>query len=175
VSKYLLETKRCIVRYLSLVLHMTSCQCSSPLSSVYSILSLSFHSSSVSNFYLWPNSPTRALAASLFRFLGHTHPVGLLRTSDQLDAEAATYKTHNKSRRWTSKPSAGFKLAISAVERLQTYALDRTATGIGLSSNYRSKISPVVLPCYWSGKTCWQNKRLLTKIRLLNEMIAFSQ
>jgi hypothetical protein len=26
----------------------------------------------------------------------HTHPVGLLRSSDQLVAEAATYTTHNK-------------------------------------------------------------------------------
>ena len=31
---------------------------------------------------------------------------------------------------WTSVPSAGFKTAIPTTERLQTYALDSTATGI---------------------------------------------
>jgi hypothetical protein len=31
-------------------------------------------------------------------------------------------------------PSAGFKLEISAVERLQTYALGNTATGVGRQS-----------------------------------------
>jgi hypothetical protein len=33
--------------------------------------------------------------------------------------------------------SEGFEPAIPAVERLQTYALDRTATGIGNSDLYR--------------------------------------
>jgi hypothetical protein len=51
--------------------------------------------------------------------------------SDQLVAEAATYETHNKRNRPTSMPSAEFEPAIPAIKRLQTYALDRTATGIG--------------------------------------------
>jgi len=48
--------------------------------------------------------------------------------SDQLVAEAGTYTTHNRR---TSMYSAGFETAIPAMEHLQTYALDRTATGIG--------------------------------------------
>ena len=49
-------------------------------------------------------------------FLYHTHPVGLLWTSDQLVAEAATYTSHNKHKRRTSMPSARFELAIPAVK-----------------------------------------------------------
>jgi hypothetical protein len=64
------------------------------------------------------------------KLVTHTHTVGLLWTSDQLVAEAATYTTHNKHKRRTSIPSAGFELIIPAVERLQTYAFDRAATGI---------------------------------------------
>jgi len=47
-------------------------------------------------------APQSGLGALILRFLDHTqldthtHPVGLLRTSDQLVAEAATYATHNK-------------------------------------------------------------------------------
>ena len=61
----------------------------------------------------------------------HTHPAGLLFTSDQLVAEAANFTTHKKHNRQTSMPSAGFEPAIPAIKRLQTYALDRTATEIG--------------------------------------------
>jgi hypothetical protein len=64
----------------------------------------------------------------------HTHtqtrPVGLLWTSDQLVAEAATYTTHNTHKRRTSMPSAGFETAVTTIKRLQTYTSDRTATGI---------------------------------------------
>ena len=60
-----------------------------------------------------------------------THPVGLLWASDQLVADAATYTTHNKHERRTSLLSAGLKPAIPAIERPQTYVLDRTATDIG--------------------------------------------
>ena len=51
--------------------------------------------------------------------------------SDQLVAEAATYTTHTKQRRQTAMPSAGFEPAIPAMDRLQTYVLDRTVTTIG--------------------------------------------
>jgi len=47
--------------------------------------------------------------------------VGLLRTSDQLVAEAATYTKHNKHKRRTSMPSAGFEPAIPAIKRLQSW------------------------------------------------------
>ena len=79
----------------------------------------------------------------LVRFLDHTHThthspthtdkerVGLLWTNDQLVAEAATYTTHTTHNRRTSISSAGFERAIPAVRRLQTYAIDHTATRTG--------------------------------------------
>jgi len=48
----------------------------------------------------------------------HTHPAGLLWTSDHLVAEAAaTFKTHNKH----NLPSTRFESTIPAIERPQTY------------------------------------------------------
>ena len=41
--------------------------------------------------------------------------------------------THNSHRRRAPMPSAGFEPAIPASERPKTHALDRAATGIGLS------------------------------------------
>jgi len=51
--------------------------------------------------------------------------------------------THNTHNRQISMPSVGFEPKISAGERLQTYALDRAATGIG---RWR------LLPCKLRGK-----------------------
>jgi len=89
----------------------------------------------VSNFFLGGNSPTLALAVSLFSFLDHTQlekhiPQGLLRTSDQPVSEITTYSTHNKHNRRTSISSAGFEPAIPASKRFHTYVLEGTATGI---------------------------------------------
>ena len=68
-------------------------------------------------------------AASVLRFLGHTHThrhsLGLLSMSDQLVAEATTYTKHNKHKRRTSMQSLGLEPTIPATERLQTCALDR--------------------------------------------------
>ena len=75
----------------------------------------------------------------------HTHPVGLLWTSDKLVAETATFTTHNKHKRRIFMPSAWFEPAIPAIERLQTYALDRTATGIGLECVW-GEVRPI--PCH---------------------------
>ena len=50
----------------------------------------------------------------------HTHPVGLLWTSDHPVTEAATYTTHNKHKTRTYVPSAGFEPAIPRINRLQT-------------------------------------------------------
>ena len=61
----------------------------------------------------------------------HTHRVGLLCTSDQSLAEAATYTTHNKHKRRKFMFPLGFEPAMPASERPQTYFLDRTAAGIG--------------------------------------------
>jgi hypothetical protein len=66
-------------------------------------------------------------------FLDHTHThtqqVGLLSTSDQQVAEAATYTTHNIHKRRTSMPSAGLEMAIPAIRQLQTYALGLSTPG----------------------------------------------
>ena len=87
------------------------------------------------HFSLWHNIPSRAQTALFLRFLDHTdthtHPVGLLQTTDHPVAEVATYTTHNKHKRRISVPSPEFEPAIPAIDRLQTYALDGTAIGIG--------------------------------------------
>jgi hypothetical protein len=48
-------------------------------------------------------------------------------------AEVATYTTHNKHKGRISIPLAGFEPIVLTVERPQNYALDRSATGIGLT------------------------------------------
>jgi hypothetical protein len=67
------------------------------------------------------------------RAVMHTYPVGNLCTSDRLIAEAANFTTQNKHNRRTPMSSAGFEPAIPTMRWLQTYTLDRTAPGIGLS------------------------------------------
>jgi len=51
----------------------------------------------------------------------HTCTVGLLWMKERPVAEAATYTTHNKHKRRTPLPPAGFELAIPAHERPQTH------------------------------------------------------
>jgi hypothetical protein len=96
-------------------------------------------------------SPNRTYASSLPRFLYHTqfdaHPVGLLRTSDQLVAEAATSTTHNEHKRWTCMPSAGFKLAITVIKRLQASAFRQHGY------RYRLHVELVRLYC-WNCRIC---------------------
>jgi len=48
---------------------------------------------------------------------------------DQLGAEAAIYTTHKRHKRQISLTPVGFEPVIPAITQLQTYALDRTATG----------------------------------------------
>jgi hypothetical protein len=60
----------------------------------------------------------------------HTYMLGLLRTSDQVVAEAAIYTKHNKHDRQVPMASVGFEPTIPEIKRLQTYALGDTATGI---------------------------------------------
>ena len=76
----------------------------------------------------------------------HTQPVGLLWMSDQLVTKAATCTTHNKPKRTTAIPSAGFKPMIRATKRLQIYALHRTSTGFG-SAPLRTWIKCLHTPC----------------------------
>ena len=88
------------------------------------------------------NSPIRCPVLSMLKFLDlclslshthtRTHPVGPLCTSNQLFTEAYTYTTQNKHKKRPTMPSAGFESMIPVIERQQTNALDRTATGIGV-------------------------------------------
>ena len=48
--------------------------------------------------------------------------------SDQLVAEAAAYRTHNKRKGLIFMPSQGFKFSIPAICRSQTHILDRMTT-----------------------------------------------
>ena len=48
------------------------------------------------------------------------------RSARRRDLYLTTHNTHNRQ---TSMPPVGFEPTISAGERLQTYALDRAATG----------------------------------------------
>jgi hypothetical protein len=61
----------------------------------------------------------------------HERTVGLLWTSDQLVAEAATNTTHIQHGGKTSLLSAGFEIAITAIKRPHAYVFDGTANGIG--------------------------------------------
>ena len=84
--------------------------------------------------------PTRAMASSFLRFLDHTQrciTVGKTpldeRSARRRDFYLTTHNTHNRQ---TSVLPVGFETTISAGERPQTYALDRTATGIGNKLSY---------------------------------------
>ena len=87
------------------------------------------------HFFLWRSGPTRAMASSFLRFLDHTQRcVTVGRTP--LDEWSARRRdlyltTHNTNNRQISMPPVGFEPTISAGERPQTYALDRTTTGTG--------------------------------------------
>jgi len=57
--------------------------------------------------------------------------VGLLCTSDQSVAETTILDNTQHSQESLSMPPAGFESALPALERLQTHALNRAATGMG--------------------------------------------
>jgi hypothetical protein len=81
------------------------------------------------------NSPQWVMASSFKRFLDHTQRRTTVGRTP-LDKWSAHRRnlyltTHNTCNRQTSMPPIGLELTISAGERLQTYALDRTATGTG--------------------------------------------
>jgi hypothetical protein len=67
----------------------------------------------------------------------HTHKhslslsLSLLWKSDQPVAEAVTYTTHNKHNRRISMSQVGFEPTIPEIKRLQTYASESAAKGIG--------------------------------------------
>ena len=88
----------------------------------------------------WRNSPQWARASSCTRFLNHTQrrtTVGRTPLDEWSARRRDLYlTTHNTHNRQTSMPLMGFKPAISAGERPQTYASDRAVTGTGLLSIY---------------------------------------
>jgi hypothetical protein len=93
------------------------------------------------------------LATSILRTLDHmqlyTHQVGHLWTSDQFNAEIATYTTQKQHKGRTSMPSAGFETAIPAIERLQTCTSERTATGIGKGCiRVKQTLTPMYFPVF---------------------------
>ena len=86
-------------------------------------------------FFLWHCGPTWTMASSFMRFLDHTRwRITASRTpldewsAHRRDLYLTTHDTHNRQ---TSTPPVGFILTFSAGKRLQTYALDRVATGTG--------------------------------------------
>jgi len=90
-----------------------------------------------SAYFLWRCGPTRAMPSSFLRFLDHTRRITVGRTAmDEWSARRRDLylTTHNTHKRQTTMHPVGFEPTISARERPQTYALDRTATGTGVIS-----------------------------------------
>ena len=88
-------------------------------------------------FFWWRCDPTRVMASSFLRFLDHTQrrtTVGRTPVDEwsacRRDLYLTTHNTHNGQ---TSVPPAGFEPTIWEGERPQTHALDRAATGTGIS------------------------------------------
>jgi hypothetical protein len=83
-------------------------------------------------FFIWLNSPQLARASSFTRFLDHTQRRTTVGRSplDEWSARRRdlylTTKTHNRQ---TFMSPVGLKPTVSAVERPQTYAINREATG----------------------------------------------
>ena len=79
------------------------------------------------------------MVSSFLRFLDHTQrrsTVGRTPLEEWSARRRDLYLTeHNTHNRQISMPPVGFEPTISAGERPQTYALDRAATGTGISLN----------------------------------------
>jgi hypothetical protein len=88
---------------------------------------------------LYGPGPPRFVEASRSHTLDTPHSIGLLWTRDQLVAQT----THNTHNRQTSIPPLGFEPTILVSERPKTHALDRTATGIGISSDQLPELSVI--------------------------------
>ena len=97
------------------------------------------------NFFLWRCDPTRVMASSFLRgFLDHTQrrtTVGRTPLDEWSARRRYLYlTTQNTHNRQTSMPPVGYEPTISAGERPQTYALDRAATGTGISNKYHVEL-----------------------------------
>jgi hypothetical protein len=86
--------------------------------------------------FLWRYSPNQALASSVSRFLNHTQLGTRGRTPGRVISQSqrplpTQDNTPYQHKRQTSMPWVGFKHAIPATKRPQTYTLERSDTGIG--------------------------------------------
>ena len=93
------------------------------------------HLSTLILFFFWRESPLWAMASSFTRFQDRTQrrtAVGRISVDEWLARLRDLYLT-TLTRDKTSMPSVGFEPTISASERPQTYAIDRAATGTGLT------------------------------------------
>ena len=92
----------------------------------------------------WRNGLQWARASSFLMFLDHTQrrtTVGRTFLDEWLARRRDLYLiTHNTHNRQTSTPPVGFEPTISAVGRLQNYALDRAAMGSAPTWYIRNKI-----------------------------------
>ena len=98
--------------------------------------------------WFWRDSAQWARASSFTRFLDHAQrrPTVLYDSSERVISSSQrpppdnTQNTHNRQ---MSMPPVGFELTVSAGDRPQTYALDRTAisdvTNVKLQHVYRGK------------------------------------
>jgi hypothetical protein len=77
-----------------------------------------------------PNSGLRHLIVEVSRIHKHTHTAS--RTPLNED-QLLSYTARNKHKTETSITSVGFEPTIPVIKLLQTYTLDCTAAGIGLS------------------------------------------
>ena len=115
--------------------------------------------------FLWSCSPTRVRASPfLMRFLDHTQRRTTVGRAP-LDKSSARrrdlfLKTQNTHNRQTFMSPVGFEPTISAGERLQTYALDRAATGNGKLTDSKNifRLSP-------QNTDIWQQLALITTRR----------
>ena len=90
-------------------------------------------------FFLRRCDPILVMASSFLRFLDHTQRRSKVDRTPldewsvrRRDLYLTTHNTHNRQ---TSMPPVGFEPTISAGERPQTYALDRSATETGINGS----------------------------------------
>ena len=95
------------------------------------------------SFLVWPLLPAHCRCRGLLlHFITLNDPHTSCRTPlDEWSARRRSlYITHNTYKKQTAMLPAGFEPAIAGSERLQTHALDRSATGSGSFNSFR-KIS----------------------------------
>jgi hypothetical protein len=112
-------------------------------------------------FFIWRNSPQWARTSSFTRFLDHPQrrtTVGRTPLDEWSARRRDLYLTiHNTHNRQTSMPSVGFEPTISAGERPQTQALDRTEPLRPAHSMLEYEIYlPLGQEFWWSPEWIWR-------------------